>query len=101
MSPPDFLLLRTTAGDTVAELDTRALYLHVLDAKLKYRIDDDGDTHEIESRSDWQQQLRDRLNGVTTVVVIASEFLSDEGFRRSVNQILAEVSDRGGRVERR
>ena len=101
MNRRDFLLLRQSPGEIVAELDTHALYMRVIDATLTYRVDDDGVTHEIESRSDWVQQLRERLNGVSAVLVVDSEFLADDGFRRGVNQILEEVSARGGRVERR
>jgi hypothetical protein len=105
MNRRDFLLLRNTPGEIVATLDAQALYMRALDAQLTHRVDDDGAAHAIEREGDWVEQtgttLRERLHEASAVVVVDSEWLGDSQLGRVVDQVLAEVMARGGRIEHR
>jgi hypothetical protein len=102
MQRRDFLLLRTSERETVAELDGHALYMRSLDAALTHRTDDDGAEHPIEGSVDWLREatadLAQRLETVTVLRVRDREWLGDGALGRGVNEVLAAFRQRGGRV---
>jgi hypothetical protein len=99
----DFLRLQTHADERVAELDGQALFMRSQDAALTHRTDDDGAVHAIEGSADRLDdtvaELKRRLAGASAVRVVHREWLGDGALARAVDEMLAGVRARGGRVE--
>ena len=99
----DFLLLRTTPSETVAELSGQALYMQSLDAMLTHRTDDDGVQHAIDGQGDWLADtvagMKRQLAEVDVVRLVDREWLGDGALARAVDEVLAGFRARGGRVE--
>ncbi len=99
----DFLRLRTRADERVAELDGQALFMRWQDGSLTHRTDDDGAVHAIAGSTDRLDdtvaELKRRLAGASAVRVAGREWLGDGALARAVDEMLAGVRGRGGRVE--
>jgi hypothetical protein len=103
MDRRDFLLLRRAPTETVAELHGQVLYMRSLDAALTHRVDDDGVEHALDRTVDWLDHtivdLKKRLTAVDVVRVIDRDWLGDATLGRAVDEALAGVLARGGRVK--
>jgi hypothetical protein len=104
MERRDFLLMRTTTTEKVAELRGQALYMRSLDATLTDRTDDDGVRHAIDRSADWLEEtvadVKQRLASVDVVRLVDREFLGDSPLGRAVDDLLLDFVERGGRIER-
>jgi hypothetical protein len=98
----DFLRFRAHANERVAELDGQALFMRSQDARLTHRTDDDGAVHAIAGSADWLDStvadLKRRLADASVVRVVGREWLVEGPLATAVDEVLAAVRARGGRI---
>jgi hypothetical protein len=82
----DFLLLRHTPRGAFLELSCEQLYVRYVDARV------------YEETTDLLTTLREELEDVDVLHLTDTAWLADEGFRRTVDEVLTWFRMKGGRV---